>query len=52
MRISEVHKRLRRSDFEEAGDKVRRRKAIIPTNEQAPNYSVTVVGVSFVHNFQ
>jgi hypothetical protein len=52
VRFSVLHKRLRSSDFAYAGAQVGSLTSIIPTNEQAPNYAVTVVGVSFVHNFQ
>jgi MtrB/PioB family decaheme-associated outer membrane protein len=52
VRFSILHKRLRSSDFAYAGTQFGTMTTFMPSNEQAPNYNVTVVGVSFVHNFQ
>jgi hypothetical protein len=52
LRFSVLHKRLRSSDFATQGTQFGTMTTFMPSNEQAPNYSATVVGLSFVHNFQ
>jgi MtrB/PioB family decaheme-associated outer membrane protein len=44
-------KRLKTSDFAFDGRQFGTLTTVMPTNEQAPQYTVHVIGISYVHNF-
>jgi hypothetical protein len=51
VRVVLAHKRLRSTDFAYDGMQTGTLTSFMPSNEQAPNYSVTVVSLSYAHSF-
>jgi hypothetical protein len=52
LRMSYAFKRLRTTDFAYDGAQAGTLTTIMPTYEQAPRYSVHMIGVSYVYNFR
>jgi hypothetical protein len=51
VRLVYIYEKLKTSDFAYQGLQYGTQTTVIPTNEQSPNYTVNVVGISYVYSF-